>query len=121
MGSTGKSVSSYEDFSDYVFTTHTASDYISNVGDIFKENSNIKLWLANLTPEERAVIKDFVGSEYEDINKVQYSTPWEEMSQEDKSAISRLHNALEKFELNRMTALCLLARVPTESLSRVRA
>ena len=101
MGSTGKSVSGFEDFSAYTFTPKSAGEYITNVGDIFKENSNIKSWLANLTPEERAVISDFVGSEYEDINGAQYRIPWEDMSQEDKNAISRLHNALSKFELNK--------------------
>ena len=111
MGSTGKSPdsNSYENFSDIPFEHKSDWDerqeenarYVREVAERFSNISNIEDWYNGLTPDEREVLDDYVGNGYSDINKAQYNTPWENMSDYQKERIATLHDALDKFDLDK--------------------
>ena len=71
------------------------------VRDWFKANSNIEDWTLNqLTTGEQKAIQKFTGSAFSDINRWQYTIPWESMNDEQRAIISKMYNGLNKFELN---------------------
>lgn len=113
MGSVGTKSNSYEDFSDISYTPYksgemtweekTAQDkrYVEDVANKFRGFSNIDDWINSLSFDEYGVVEGYVGNDYEGMNKAQYNTPWEDMSEQQREQIANLHNALNKFELNK--------------------
>lgn len=111
MGSVGKGSdsNSYDDFSDIPFEQHLDWDtmqeehrrYVKAVGERFSKMSNVEDWYNNLAIGERAVFSDYVGDGYDKINRAQYNTPWEEMTESQQESIATLHDALSRFELNK--------------------
>lgn len=113
MGSVGTKSNSYEDFSDIPYKPYksgemtweekTAQDsrYVGDVANKFRGFSNIDDWYNNLSGDEYDILERYVGNDYEGMNKAQYNTPWEEMSDYQKRDIAELYNALSKFELNK--------------------
>ena len=100
MGSTGTAVSFYANLGALDNGFGSEYQHVLDVTEVLKLGSNLKEWIANLNEEEIGVIRDFVASEYGDINDAQYNIPWEQMGYADKYAVSKLHDALSKFELN---------------------
>ena len=114
MGSTGKNSSSesYDNFADIPYTyptadmdwdERTAQDkrYVEEVADRFRKYSNLDEWFDGLSSAEYSAIEGYVGNDYEDMNGAQYNTPWEDMDGWQKEQIANLHNALNKFKLNK--------------------
>lgn len=99
MGSVGKKVEAYEDFSSIEYDAWQKSKYVSEISQRFRDISNLQQWLASLTPDERSALQGYVDSTYEDINRWQYNIPWEEMSDYQKRDISDLYDAISKYEL----------------------
>lgn len=113
MGSVGKSSDSYDDFSNIPYTPFTGNNmtweektaqdnrYVKDVADRFRGYSNIDEWFKSLSMDEREAIERYVGDDYEGINKSQYGTAWEDMDYYQRENIANLHNALNKFDLDK--------------------
>lgn len=128
MGSTGKRRGvSFDNFSDIPYEKFkNDAEYVRQVAERVERISNINEWRDSLTYDEADVLDRYAGNDYEQINKLQYTKAWEDMSSEERKDIATLHEALNKFELtngievNRATNFKIFGSDEPMTMSEVR-